>query len=55
MFISQLVEMKTVRWSKTWQSSSVISDCLGEEERYVRNVENLLRSDHTIPFIARFE
>ncbi|KAL5251967.1 hypothetical protein ACHWQZ_G014940 [Mnemiopsis leidyi] len=51
---SFLVVMKSVKWSKTWNTSSIISDCVGEEERYVKNVENLLRSDHTIPFIARY-
>ena len=45
----------SVQRRKSWVASTVISRDIAEDERYVKSVETLLRSDHTIPFIARLE
>ena len=46
--------MSVTTREKTWNSYSVIANDVGESEHHVKNVENLLKSDHTIPFIARY-
>ena len=38
----------------SWTSSTVIANELRLNERHVKNVVDLLRNDHTIPFIARY-